>query len=72
MTSEHESLGASVTDEVLQIPCKQKESSAEGNSDGIYESSLGTDVTPGLEPMGFTLPVPRALLPGDQAGINPA
>lgn len=75
MTSERESLGVLVTDEVLQIPCKQKENSAEGNADEIYESSPGTDVTPGLgppQPTGFTLPVPQALLSGDQAEINPA
>lgn len=75
MTSERESLGAVVTDEVLQIPCKQKENSPEGNSDEIYESSPGTDVTPGLgppQPTGFMLLVPRALLSGDQAEINPA
>ncbi|RMB93197.1 hypothetical protein DUI87_30319 [Hirundo rustica rustica] len=74
MTSECESLGALMTDEELQIPCKQKENSAEGNSDEIYESSPGTDATPGLgppQPTGFTLPVPRALL-SDQAEINPA
>lgn len=75
MTSECKSLGALVTDEVLQIPRKLKENSAEGNSDEIYESSPGTDVTSGLgppQPTGLTLPVPQALLSGDQPEINPA
>lgn len=74
MTSERESLGAIVTDEVLQVPCKQRENSAEGNSDEIYGSSPGTDVTPGPgppQPAGF-IAVPQALLSGDQAEINPA
>lgn len=75
MTSERASLGALVTDEALQVPCKQQENSAEGNSDEIYAAFPGTDITPGLgppQPTGFTLPVPWALLPGDQAEINPA
>lgn len=40
-----------MTDEVLQVPCKQSKNSAEENWDEIYESSLGTDVTPGLGPL---------------------
>lgn len=59
MTSERQSLRAPVTDEELQIPWKQKGNSAEGNSDEIYESSPGTDVTAGLgppQPTGFTVP----------------
>lgn len=39
-----------MTDEVLWLPCKQSKNSAEEDSDEIYESSLGTDVTPGLGP----------------------
>jgi len=42
MTSECESMGAVTTDEVLWVPCKQSENSAEENSDEVYESSLGT------------------------------
>lgn len=42
MTSGCTSVGAVMTGEVLQIPCKQSVNSAEEYLDEIYESSLGT------------------------------